>query len=60
LKILTYSWIDGIFATTRCENSEFLVFLDRFMDSIHLVKITGRSYRVKSLNKKLENKIKND
>jgi DNA replication protein DnaC len=34
--------------------------LDRFMDGIHLVKITGRSYRVKSLNKNLDKTKPND
>ncbi len=36
------------------DNATTSAILDRFMEGIHLIKITGRSYRVKSLNKKLD------
>ncbi|MFQ5629605.1 MAG: IS21-like element helper ATPase IstB [bacterium] len=42
------------------DNATTSAILDRFMDGIHLIKITGRSYRVKSLNKKLDKTKAND
>ena len=41
------------------DNATTSAILDRFMDSMNLIKITGRSYRVKSLNKKLEKTTEN-
>jgi len=34
------------------DNATTSAILDRFMDGIHIIKITGRSYRVKTLNQK--------
>lgn len=42
------------------DNATTSAILDRFMDGMNLIKITGRSYRVKSLNKKLEKTTEND
>ena len=42
------------------DNATTSAILDRFMDGIHIIKITGRSYRMKSLNKKLDKIKPND
>lgn len=43
------------------DNATTSAILDRFMEGLNLIKITsGRSYRVKSLNKNLDKKSKND
>ncbi|MFQ5710014.1 MAG: IS21-like element helper ATPase IstB [bacterium] len=41
------------------DNVTTSAILDRFMDGLNLIKITGRSYRVKSLNKNLDKNTEN-